>query len=85
MTGFAVADCPGMIENRTGKAGCIMTNTAILGGGDMRRRLRKGAECIVATIVARDTISGDAGMSEYRRIERRRGVATVAILASWYM
>lgn len=40
MAGCAVTDYAGMIENRAGKTGCAMTNTAILGGGDMRWRLR---------------------------------------------
>lgn len=40
MAGCAVTDYTGVIENRTGKTGCAMTNTAVLGGGDMRRRLR---------------------------------------------
>lgn len=85
MAGCAVTDDVGMIENRAGKAGCIVANTAIFGGGDMRRRLRKGADSIVGTIVARDAIIGDAGMIEYRRIERRLGVASVAVLVCGHM
>lgn len=80
MAGRAVTDYVGMIEDRAGKAGCAMTDTAILGGGDMRSRLRKGTEFIVAAIVARDTITGDARVIEYRRIEGRLGVAGVAVL-----
>jgi len=85
MAGSAVTDYAGVIVNRAGKTVCIMTNSAILGGGDMRIRLRTGTDCIVGTIVARDTIGGDAGMSEYRRIECRRRVASFAVLARWYM
>ena len=70
MAGSAVTDYAGMIEYRTGEAGCAMTNAAVLVGGDMRSRLCKGTDCIVCAIVARETIRGDTGMSEYRRIER---------------
>lgn len=69
MTGTAVTGDAGVIEYRAGKTGRAMTNTAILAGGDMRRRLRKGTNCTVHTIVAGDTVSGDTRMGEYRRIE----------------
>jgi hypothetical protein len=52
MAGSTVTDYVAMIENRAGKAVCIMTDTAILGGGDMRRRLREGAELVIGAIVA---------------------------------
>jgi hypothetical protein len=35
MAGSAVADNAGMIENGASKTGCVMTNAAILAGGDM--------------------------------------------------
>ncbi len=35
MAGSAVADYAGMIENCASKTGCVMTNAAILAGGDM--------------------------------------------------
>lgn len=85
MAGSAVTDYAGMIENRAGETGCVMTNTAVLAGDDMRRRLSKGADCIEVAIVARDTIPGDAGMRECRRVERRRGVAVFAVLGRWHM
>ena len=85
VAGSTVTDYPGMIEHRAGKTGCAMTNTAILADDDMRRRLRKGAQRSEVAIVARDTIPGDAGMRESRRIEGRCGVATVAILGRWHM
>lgn len=85
MAGSAVAVYAGMIENGAGKTVCIMTNAAILAGGDMCRRLRMGTDCIVCTIVARDTIRRDAGMIERRRIECRRGVASIAVLVRWHM
>lgn len=85
MAGFAVADCAAMIENCAGETGCAVTNAAIFRGDDMRGRFRKGAECIVGATMARDTIRGDAGMIEYRRIECRRRVASMAVLARGYM
>lgn len=69
VAGSAVTDYTGMIEYRAGETGCAMTNAAVLVGGDVRRRLCKGADCIVCAIVARETIRRDTGMSEYRRIE----------------
>lgn len=85
VTGRAVTGYAGMIEDRTGKTGCVMANTAILGGGDVSRRLRKRTERIVCPIVARDTISGDTRMIEYRWRESRRSVANFAILVRWHM
>jgi hypothetical protein len=85
MARSTVAVYAGMIENGAGKTVCIMTNAAIFAGGDMCRRLRKGANCIVRTIVARGTIRRDAGMIERRRIECRIGVASIAVLVCWHM
>ena len=85
VTGRAVTDYAGMIEERTGKTGCVVADAAILAGGDMRRRLRKRTEYIVGPIVARHTITGDARMSEYRWLEGRCSVAGIAILVRWHM
>jgi hypothetical protein len=52
VAGSAVADYPGMIESCASEFVCIMTNTAILGGGDMRSRFRESAEINVGAIVA---------------------------------
>jgi len=85
MARCAVGGDAGVIEHRTDKAGCVMTNTAILARGNVRRRFRQGADHRVRTAMAGDAISGDAGMREYRRIERRRRVAGFAILAGWHV
>ncbi len=66
MTRRAVSDYTGMIEDRAAETGCAMANTAILGGDDMSRRLRKSADRIVGPIVARGTITADTRMIEYR-------------------
>ena len=85
VTGRAVTGYTGMIEDRPGKTGGAMANTAILGGRDMGRRLRKRADRIIGAIVARDTISVDARMSECRWRECRCGVAAVAVLVRGHM
>ena len=81
----AVGSDARVIEHRTSKAGRAMTNTAILTRGDVRGRLRQGADHSVRTIMTGDAITRDAGMREYRRIERRCRVAGFAILARRYM
>ena len=67
----------------------VVTGRAVTAGIVVNRGIRfpPGASgCIRCTaIMARDTVSGDAGMTEDRRQERGHRMAAVTVLGGWYV
>ena len=80
MAGRAVVHDAGMIKGGAGKIGGVMTDAAILGGGNMRCRLTPGSQFFMRSIMAGGAIAGDAVVSEDRRFKRVSIMAKMAIL-----
>ena len=85
MAGRAVVHDAGMIKGGAGKIGGVMTDAAILGGGNMRCRLTPGSQFLMRSIMAGGAIAGDACVTENRWHECRVVVAEMAILIRWQM
>lgn len=85
MAGRAVIHDTGMVKGGAGKIGGVMTDAAILAGGNMRRRLTSGSQFFMCPIMAGRTITGDVVVTENRGRECRIAVAEMAILIRWQM
>jgi hypothetical protein len=89
MTFCAVIYTTCMIKDTVSKVGTdSMASTAIGDGIGMRRRwcfAQRSGRCYKVAIVARSTVTRDAGMREYLWRKRRVGMTEMTILKRWQM
>ena len=85
MAGRTVTHDAGMVKGGASKVCGVMTDAAILNGGNVRRRLTSGPQFFMRPIMAGRTITGDIVVAENRWRECRVVVAEMAILLRWQM